>query len=322
MPTTKPDGVVPSDPAVQLFGRIIQEAYTAMASKLTSADLTTPTRRRLVLQEIKKAVDEADEAVQAWVKVNVGGFYELGLWESAKDLNDRGSTIRFDKNFAHFHREALEAIAQETYNDIATGMTGLTRTAEKLIAQSATENIINKIGRGLVTGESNRDIIKLVKQELKDNGVTALRDRGGKSWDLDRYGEMLVRTKLTQAHNTGVSNRMVESGYDLVVVSNHRGTCKLCAPWEGKILSITGRNPSYISLDFAKDGGLFHPNCRHVLTPYHNKYLDTAVGWDKEKQEYRPYQKLRQDIIKRNADKLKDALSKTSYDDALKKVQS
>lgn len=320
MPTTKPQGVVPSDPNVQLFGNIIKEAYAGMASKLTDADLTTPSRRSAVLQEIKSVVDDADEAVQAWVKVNVGGFYELGLWETAKDLNQRGSAVRYDPAFTHFHREALEAIAQSTYNDIATGMTGITRTAERLVSQATTENIINKIGRGQVTGESNRELVKLIKEEFKKNGITSLTDRSGRAWDLDRYGEMLVRTKLTQAHNTGVANRMIESGNDLVVVSNHLGACKRCAPWEGKVLTLTGRNKTYVSLDMAKDGGLFHPNCRHVFSPYHNKYLDVSVGWDAEKQQYRPYQKIRADIIARNKERLKEALKKTSFEEASKAI--
>lgn len=320
MPTTKPQGVVPSEPNVQLFGRIIQEAYAGMASKLTNADLTTPSRRTAVLNEIKDVVDKSDQAVQAWVKVNIGGFYELGLWETAKDLNERGSAIRFDPAFTHFHREALEAIAQETYNDIATGMTGITRTAERLVTQATTENIINKIGRGQVTGENNRQLVKLIKDEFKKNGITSLTDRSGRAWDLDRYGEMLVRTKLTQAHNTGVANRMIESGNDLVVVSNHQGACKLCAPWEGKVLSLTGRNKSYLSLDLAKKGGLFHPNCRHVYTPSHNKYLDVSVGWDADKGQYRPYQKLRADIIARNKAKLVEALKKTSYKKAVETI--
>lgn len=320
MPTTKPQGVVPSDPNVELFGRIIKEAYAGVASKLTDADYTTPSRRTQVLTDIKRVVDEADEATQAWIKVNVGGFYELGLWESAKDLNERGSAVRYDPSFSHFHREALEAIAQEAYNDIATGMQGITRTAERLVTQATTENIINKIGRGQVTGESNRDLVKLIKEEFKKNGITSLRDRSGREWDLDRYGEMLVRTKLTQAHNTGVANRMIESGNDLVVVSNHLGACKLCAPWEGKVLSLTGRNSSYVSLAMAKQGGLFHPNCRHVYSPYHNKYLDVSVGWDAEKQKYRPYQKLRADIIARNKAKLQEALKKTAYETAVKAI--
>lgn len=315
-----PDGVVPSDPNVELFGRIIQNAYAATAGKLSSADLSTPSRRTALLAEIENVVNESDDAVKAWVQVNIGGFYEMGLWESAKDLNERGTVVRYDQSFTKFHRQALEAIANTTYNDIAEGMRGLNRTAERLVSQSTTQNIINQIGRGQITGESNRDLVKLIKNEFKSSGITGLRDRSGREWGLDRYGDMLVRTKLTQAHNTGVVNRMLESGNDLVVVSSHGGSCKICAPWEGKVLSISGRNKSYISLDMAMKGGLFHPNCRHTITPYYDKYLDASVAWDAEKRRYRPYQSIRSDIIARNKKRIEDALKKTTFAEASKKI--
>lgn len=318
MPTTKPQGVVPSDPSVSLFGNIVKEAYGQLGTTLSEADYSTPTRRTEILKQVKQIVDQSDEATQAWVRLNIGGFYELGLWESGKDLNERGSNVRFDADFSHFHQEALEAIAQDTYSSIASGMQGLNGTAERMVSMGAREQILAKIGRGQITGEANRDIQKLIQEELRKAGITALRDKGGVEWDLSRYSEMLVRTKLTQAHNTGVANRMVESGYDLVVVSNHMGACKLCAPWEGKVLSLTGRNPSHISVDMARQGGLFHPNCRHVFSPYHDKYLDVAVAWDAKAQKYRPYQQIRASVIKDNKAKIQKAVKATSFAKAYK----
>jgi hypothetical protein len=67
-----------------------------------------------------------------------------------------------------------------------------------------------------------------------------------------------------QAHLEGTANRLVEQGHDLVKVSTHRGACELCRPFEGKILSITGRTPGYPTLEEAKEAGLFHVNCRHA----------------------------------------------------------
>ena len=35
-------------------------------------------------------------------------------------------------------------------------------------------------------------------------------------------------------------------------------------PWQGKVLSITGKTKGYPTLEEAKAAGLFHPNCRHA----------------------------------------------------------
>jgi hypothetical protein len=82
------------------------------------------------------------------------------------------------------------------------------------------------------------------------------------------YTEMHARTVCMQAHLEGTANRLVEQGHDLVKVSTHRGACELCQPWQGKILSITGKTEGYPTLEEAKEAGLFHPNCRHAYGLY------------------------------------------------------
>lgn len=287
-----PDGVVPSDAGVSLFYSILKDAYLSVSTSLDSANLTTVARRKRVMKQVQEIVKEADQNVQAWIKVEIPAFYEMGMQEALLDLNERGSAVRIDKGFANFHREAIEALAQDTYQNVSSGMAGMTRTAERVISMSARESITTQIAKGQITGADTRSIAKQVENVLKAEGLSAITDKNGRKWDLMRYGEMLTRTKLTQAHNSGTVNRMVESGYDLVIVSSHGGSCDLCAPFEGKILSATGRNKGYISLDEAQSEGLFHPNCRHVITPYHDRFLDASVGWDTEKQKYVPFEQV------------------------------
>ena len=71
-----------------------------------------------------------------------------------------------------------------------------------------------------------------------------------------------------EAHLQGTANRLVEQGHDLVKVSTHRGACELCQPWQGKILSITGKTKGYPTLEEAKAAKLFHVNCRHAYGLY------------------------------------------------------
>lgn len=82
------------------------------------------------------------------------------------------------------------------------------------------------------------------------------------------YTEMVARTTTMEAHLQGTANRLVEQGHDLVKISTHLGACELCQPWQGKILSITGKTEGYPTLEEAKAAGLFHPNCRHAYGLY------------------------------------------------------
>ena len=281
-----PEGIVLSDPQVQIFYNILKEVYASTTQTIVQGDITTKTRERAILRQIEEQFKEADENVKAWIRVEIPTFYEAGMFETMKELESRGSDIRIDKSFASFHTQAIEAISQDIYQNINQGMGGISRTANRLVSQSAQQAVMERMAKGLVTGDARRKIEKDIVKTLKEDGISAITDKRGRSWDLLDYSKMLARTKLTQAQNTGTMNRMLESGYDLVIVSNHGGACPLCAPFEGKILSISGRNKGYISLDVAQSEGLFHPNCRHKITPYHDRFADAGVAWNKSTGKY------------------------------------
>lgn len=283
---TTPQGVVPSDAGVKVFHKSVAGAYERILSTVEGADLSDATRRKQALNQIRTILQDADQDVRAWIAVQIPAFYEMGMFETTKELIKEGRTVAVDKAFATFHKEAIAALSNETYNNIAEGMAGLARTGEQLISTAARDSILKKIIDGQITGESRKDINKKIQDELKREGLHALVDKSGKTWDLSRYGDMLARTKLTQAHNSGVVNRMADNGNDLVMVSSHYGTCEICAPWENRVLSVSGKENGFDSLGKAEASGLFHPNCRHTMTPYHNEYFDQSQVWDTERQAY------------------------------------
>lgn len=289
----KPAGTVPSDGAIQLFSKILNQSYAEVMRILSTGDISDRDVQLAKAAQIEDLTRELDIDMRSWVSVEVPAFYEIGLFETMKGLHERGSNVLFTADFANFHREAIEALATDTYASIAEGMTGITRTSNKVISMARRESILVEIAKGDVLGKDRTTIAKNVAQLLEDDGITALVDRGGRSWDLQTYGEMLARTKLTQAHNTGTINRMTETGYDLVEVSEHFGSCPLCEPYQGQLLSISGRTRGYDTLDNAIGMGLFHPNCRHTVTPYTDSFLDVSLVWDAEQQKYVPYTELR-----------------------------
>lgn len=302
-PKGKPEGLVQSDKTISILSNILSQAYDKVNKTLIRGDYSTRSRRNAIIRQLDEIVESTDGLVRDWVKVSVPNFYEQGMFEATKSLADRGDNITIKSTFNHFHREAIEAISQDTYFHIASGIKGISLKGRQMVDMGTRQSLIEKIATGRITGDSITDIRNEVKKQFREQGITALIDRSGREWDLDRYGEMLARTKLTQAHNSGVTNRMLEAGYDLVQVSGHSGACPLCRPFEFQVLSVSGRNPSFLSLDDARGAGLFHPNCRHIITAYHNRYLDESVIWDTDKQEYRPYK-----------DFIADKFNKPSFD--------
>ena len=90
--------------------------------------------------------------------------------------------------------------------------------------------------------------------------------------------EMLSRTMLMQVHNKAKEFEILDHGEDLVIISSHPKACELCVPWQGKVLSLSGKNKDYPSMQEAVSAGLFHPNCRHSFNLFMEELHDIFEG--------------------------------------------
>lgn len=63
-------------------------------------------------------------------------------------------------------------------------------------------------------------------------------------------------------------DRMRQSGHELMtVVGPEDGAC-VCGDWVGAVVSVSGEDADWPSLEDALIDGVFHPECRHGLLPY------------------------------------------------------
>ena len=153
------------------------------------------------------------------------------------------------------------------------------RQVNDIYRELALENV-----RGTVVGyDTWKQTARRFREQLAERGVTGFKDRSGRMWNMRTYTEMVARTTTQQAHIEGTLNRLSEQDHDLIIVSRHKGACSLCAPWEGKVLSITGKTKGYPTFEQAKAAGLMHCNCRHAVSLYIDldkeiEELDKEVG--------------------------------------------
>lgn len=137
-------------------------------------------------------------------------------------------------------------------------------------------------------GMSGRKAVAEIVQGWADAGLPGFRDAAGREWTPEAYASTLVRSSSTQAATATQFARMDELGEDLVEVSSHLGARQKCAPYQGRIYSLSGKSsvyPPFSSTSYGDPGGLLGSNCRHVLYPY-------FPGTEKT---YRPYSEERND---------------------------
>ncbi len=127
-------------------------------------------------------------------------------------------------------------------------------------------------------GRTHRDVDRFVK-DLQRNGITAFRDRAGRNWRLHTYCAMVTRTTTRQAEVLSVLTADPEQ--DLYTITGAADPCGLCAPYQNRVYSKSGRDGRFPPLadafgkidpqgpDTLGNTWLnIHPNCRCAVVPW------------------------------------------------------
>jgi Phage minor capsid protein 2. len=135
-------------------------------------------------------------------------------------------------------------IIEETTAKVLAGMTTVNR--------AMAETVIKWAGKGLNTG---------------------FVDRAGRTWPLEPYANMVIRTTVNRTYNELRTSRMQEYGVDLVLVSSVPDPRPACSHIQGKVASLSNpsSNPKYPSVyefGYGQPWGLRGINCRHQFYPF------------------------------------------------------
>lgn len=161
-------------------------------------------------------------------------------------------------------------LSQEVFKAIRNAQKQAIRASIQKMLASIKQNSRNNI-------LSMRQAFILQKKSLtegffgifKKYGVAYFNDARGAKWSLQRYTDMLTTNTIGQVQREAFFATSLEYGNDLVKVK-HLGIspeCELCRPFNGKVLSITGKTKGYMSVDEASmSGHLFNCNCDHYVS--------------------------------------------------------
>ena len=243
---------------------LYEDAYKQIVKTILDSTVAGKIQKAKVLATIKAQLTDLGVNVDQWVQKEIPQYYLDGANQALQDLRDLNVDLNGPKGLVAINKESIASLVDGTNLAFAEALTGISRNARIIINDALKMQLNFIIAEGQLTGEALRTVKNSVKQKLSDAGLTSIRDKAGRSWSFDRYAEMLVRTKAVEARNAGLTDKMLQFGYDLVQISNHNSAHQACHFWEGKIVSITGKTPGYPTLFEAEESGLFHPNCQHA----------------------------------------------------------
>lgn len=267
MPKTPlyPEQVAINEDRLQLLTQTYKQAYVDIAREINGATNFGVANRKAILAQIEQILADLGTNINDFINDELPGYYKVGADDAVRQLENVGADVGIREGFNRVHNEAITALVDETGRAFAESIRGVGRSAQLLLGKATRDLITQRMAKGLIAGEALTQVRREIKGILQEQGLASLIDKGGKTWSLENYSEMLFRTKAVEARNRGLANRMVENGYDLVQVSQHMGSCELCRPWEHQILSLTGSTKGYPTVAQAERGGLFHLRCRHAM---------------------------------------------------------
>jgi hypothetical protein len=253
-----------SDAEINRLIRFYEQAEREILDRINRALLRGNQTEYLAAMKknVEAILQQLREGNRTWCTEAIPRVYSQGLYSADAMLKDVGASVK--AGFGAIHQQAAQVLAENAYQRFEDVVQVIGRQVNDIYRELALENV-----RGTVVGyDTWKQTARRFMEQLAERGVTGFKDRSGRMWRMTTYTEMVARTTIQEAHTQGTLNRLSEQGHDLIIVSRHRGACPLCTPWEGKILSISGKTKGYPTFEEAKANGLMHPNCRHVVSLY------------------------------------------------------
>lgn len=218
---------------------------------------------------VHRIVADLDQRMPTLVNDAVTAAWRDGARAARADI---GSTD------AHHDEKAIRALVDRVVALLNRTHRQIPITAESIYRRAADQAARDERA---TSEESRRVAVLRVLQRLVRDGLTGLVDPRGRRFEVAAFAETTVRTAITAAEVDGYCQQLAAEGYDLFIVSDVVGSCELCSPFEGQVISITGSTIGAIareaitgrsvtvtvmcSLAEARERGLFHRSCRHEI---------------------------------------------------------
>lgn len=212
--------------------------------------------------------------------------------------------MKHPEAFAQLHNDAIYAIARDMQYHIGQGLEQVGRQILRYV-ESAQDNALRAAGleaagEKIASGSTVRQMKENLIRMLQNKGFMTVQYGQGKNAyqvSLDSYAAMVARSTTREAGNIARENQLIANGYDLVKMTTHYPTCRICAPLQGRVYSISGKDKRFPPLSRAFSSGYHnvHPNCRHVITYFIDTFLTPEEIQKEIENSNRPFEDMRPD---------------------------
>lgn len=239
------------------------QIFKTIIRNMRDNKFTDYSRQKALLEHISAILKKYKLNTKDILEEALPNLSEKAVEEALEQLPDANKHAT--KWHSKFNESYVKQAIEETYSSVA-GMTDKMLLDSKQMIRKTVSDVMRVAS---IQGKTRAQVYRDTKADIlsKDPEFSFV-DNANRKWHTNSYLEMLSKTIVQDVQRESYLNTLANEEHDLVKVSSHNTKCPKCRPYEGKILSVSGLDKKYDSLESAKANGLFHPNCKHRLIAY------------------------------------------------------
>ncbi|MFO3716114.1 phage minor capsid protein [Anaerococcus cruorum] len=287
---------------INLYEDVEDEILKDIARRIRKENKVTATAERQmeVLIENGYSYEKLEEKLEPYLN-DIENELENVLNESGIKhyANEKKAYERANKNLIDYTKndrahKITRQIRTELLNNnkILTNSIGLAYDGKSFKLNDFYKKQLNKSILMVGSGAFDRETAtrKLINN-LGDSGIRAINyNQSGRNYSLESASRMLVRTAVSQMTGKISLMNAEDMGQDLMELTAHSGARPSHSVWQGKIVSLSGKNSKYLSLEDIEYGevtGFKGANCRHDWYPFFEGISERSYS-DEELEEIDP----------------------------------
>jgi hypothetical protein len=267
------------------LAKLYLKARFRLFDKIMASGAGTKVWANSLLQSLETEMAALQEQTGVFIDTTIPAEYQKGLDDVYDYFTREKLVMRRPDMFAQIHADAIYGLAREMRYNIGSALIDVGRRVQRYLNPARADTLrrigLEQLAIEAASGGTVNDMRRSILDRLTDEGFMTVQygeGTGARQVPLDVYAGMVARTTTREAGNLARENQLVENGYDLMRMTEHYPTCAKCAPLQGRVFSISGKDKRFPALEVAFAGGYktVHPNCRHVLVPF----IESSQGFD------------------------------------------
>lgn len=169
-------------------------------------------------------------------------------------------------------QDSLNSLAKQTMFEVNNL---INTTLPKALQKNYKQTLESAVASVVSGTKSDKKALSEAVLNMYERGFTAFKDRGGKTWTVERYAQTVIRTTTFRVYREMRERPADDLGIDTFYYSAKSSARELCAPLQHQIVTKgvarTIKGERVLSLPdygYGSPGGCLGINCGHYLTPF------------------------------------------------------